>query len=168
VIDYSRNKRLYRFEKYLTDVGPDTPGAVPALVEAMQYRDIRFKLQAMRALLPLLDHVRGAEVIPVLTENLRSGDGHLLQETILALGRFGPEAAPAVPALVEQLHCQSTNTYEVPPAVIRVQAARALGEIGPAARRAIPDLIVLLQDKSSAVRKAAEQSLKKIADKRSG
>lgn len=163
IIDYSRNQRLYRFEKYLKSPVAGTADEIPALIEALQYRDVRFKLQATRALLRLPGHARAAELVPVLAANLNGHSGHLLQETILAISRFGPEAVAAVPALILQLNCRSTDTYEVPPAVIRFQAARALGEIGPGARAALPDLTELLQDPSAAVRDAAGLALRKIA-----
>jgi len=168
IIDYTRNQRLFRFEKFIKSLAPGSTQAIPALIEALHYRDTRFKRQATEALLPLLDHVSADEVVPVLIENLSGRSAHLQQLTILALGHFGPDAAPAVPALVEQLNCRSTSTYEVPPAVIRFQAARALGGIGPAARGAVPALTLALEDGSRAVREAARRALEKILGRDAG
>jgi HEAT repeat protein len=57
-----------------------------------------------------------------------------------AVCAFGPDAAPAVPALVEMLDDRS-QTY-------REQVANMLCAIGPAAKGAVPDLIKLLEAKS--------------------
>lgn len=166
VLDYTRNQRLSRFEKYMKTIDRNSIEAVPALIEALQYNDARFKEPATWALFPLLDHTRAEEVVPVLIANLQTRSAHLLQTTILALGHFGPKAKPAVPALIEQLKCQKTNTYEVTPNIIRFQAARALGNIGPAARDALPALKEALSDPSPAVRDSAKFALKQIKQER--
>jgi HEAT repeat protein len=52
---------------------------------------------------------------------------------IVALGRFGPEAAQAVPDLIDALHSSDHR--------VRAHAAEAIALIGPAAKAAVPDLI---------------------------
>ncbi len=168
VIDYTRNQRLFRFEKYLKSPLAGSPEAVPALVEALHYRDGRFREQAIRTLLPLLGHVRAAQVLPALIDNLQSRNASLRQLTILTLERLGPEASPAVPALIGQLQCINTNTYEVSPAILRAAAARALGAIGPVARDARPALNDALEDETEVVRKASRRALEQINGQHSG
>jgi hypothetical protein len=163
VLDYTRNHRIFRFEKYLQTLTPESEEAIPALLEAMAYRDSRFVRPATAALMTMKKNlIRPEEVVPVLQKNLQTNDAHLLQTTILALGSFGPRAESAVPDLIEQLKCRSTNTYEVSPNIIRFQAARALGNIGAAATEAIPALRIALTDPTPAVRSAAQEALRKI------
>jgi TolB-like protein/thioredoxin-like negative regulator of GroEL len=57
------------------------------------------------------------------------------QRAVLALGRFGPAAADAVPALIEALGDEESDW--------RWDAVAALGKIGPAAEAAIPALTAM-------------------------
>jgi HEAT repeat protein len=68
-----------------------------------------------------------------------------------ALGRIGPAAAPAVPALADAL----TD----PDQAVRLSAASALGWIGPAAAPAVPALIEVLADPDQRVRGIASGAL---------
>jgi tetratricopeptide (TPR) repeat protein len=69
------------------------------------------------------------------------------------LGRFGPAAVEAVPALISALADEEDN--------VKVQAAIALGKIGPAAEAAIPALTALKDSPSIGWR--AKKTLEKIA-----
>jgi len=71
-----------------------------------------------------------------------------------ALGKMGPEAKMAIPALTELLRDKDTE--------VRQAAAYALGAMGPEANTAIPALTELLKDEYEQVRKAAAEALKKI------
>lgn len=157
-------ERRFRFERHMKAVGPTSTGVISALLEAMTYDDVRFKAPATWKLIPLISEDAGQAraAIPILVANLRTEDAHFKQTTILALAAFGGEAHAAVPALVEQLGTQTTNTYEVTPFIIRMQAASALGRIGPSAREAIPALRRAIGDPHSAVRRAAEYALTRI------
>jgi HEAT repeat protein len=64
--------------------------------------------------------------------------------------------------LTEQLSCQATGTFEVPPAIIRFQAAEALGKIGPRATQALPALREALSDPAPAVQQAAARAIERI------
>jgi HEAT repeat protein len=76
----------------------------------------------------------------------------------LALSNFGKEAVEAVPALIQNLHYETTSD-------VREAAAIALGRLGPDARSAVPDLIGVLQnDNSVNVRSAAAEALGQIGD----
>lgn len=86
------------------------------------------------------------------TRALREGDGFARWRAALAIGAAGPEAADAVPALVEALDDEAEN--------VRWASAAALGKIGPAASRAVPALAGALGDRSDEVlRRHAAQAL---------
>ena len=70
------------------------------------------------------------------------------------LGKFGPQAAPAIPALKKALFAQQWLT--------RSHAAEALGKIGPSAKQAIPDLLKAITDEASCVHSSAKEALDKI------
>lgn len=166
VFDYTRNDRLFRFEKYIKTVGPKSYEQIPALIEAIGYRDYRFYEPATQALMRMKPAVNESakEAIPALVGHLHSCSYNTksLQTTIVAIAGFGPEASSAVPGLIEQLKCQHTNTYEVTPDIIRFQAARALGEIGEGVKEAVPALTGALNDPSGFVREAATHALRQI------
>ena len=67
-----------------------------------------------------------------------------------ALGRIGPTASPAVPALVEALSDERM--------IVRASAAMALGRIGQAAAPAVPALARVLRDEYSLVHRNAAES----------
>jgi RNA polymerase sigma factor (sigma-70 family) len=81
----------------------------------------------------------GRRAIPYLCRTLRAR-GNLPEKACAArgLGLFGPEAAAAVPDLIEALQDQDKW--------VRSAAASALGNIGPKARAAVPALIKRLND----------------------
>ena len=68
------------------------------------------------------------------------------------MGRIGPTAKEAVPALIIALEDESWR--------VRPRAAQALGEIGSAAKEAVPALITALKDRL--VRDSAVFALGKI------
>ncbi len=142
VLDMTRNERLFRFEKYIKDIGPQSTHAIPALIEASQYQDRRFRVPAVNALGRVLPRARNEAqaAIPVLVDIVDNGRFDDRQAAILTLGKLGPLAKEAVPSLVERLKEADD--------IIRYQAVRALGKIGPAARDAVPGLNALLQDPS--------------------
>jgi len=129
----------------------------------------------------------GPEAVPVLIELLQTEGrddwegGEVRRIAAEILGRFGPEARAAIPALVATLndpdpHLRSVaalalgeigpHTPEVCPALIgllktesRLSAVRALNRFGFEARAAVPSLIDLLQDSEPEVRWNAAQAL---------
>jgi HEAT repeat protein len=85
---------------------------------------------------------------------LKSDDPEVSRDAAIELGNKGPDAAPAVDALIEALS-RSEDT-------VRRHAAYALGKIGPAASDAIEDLEKLLDDDDLGTRVWAVQSLVRI------
>lgn len=71
-----------------------------------------------------------------------------------ALGRLGPEAAQAVPAIVRSLASQYSQ--------VRIAAAEVLERIGPAAAAAVPALTASLQHWNSDVREVVARCLAQI------
>ena len=124
-------------------------------------------------------------------EALKDKDQEVRYSAARALGKIGPKAEKAVPALVRAL--KDKNEYvrqwaasalgkigpkaeKAVPALtealkdrwpgIRAQdAAVALGKIGPAAEKAVPALTEALKDEKVYVRKAAKEALAKIQQK---
>ena len=71
-----------------------------------------------------------------------------------ALGKIGPAAKSAVPALIER-----ANDERSP---VREAAIQALGEIGLDARSAVPVLRAALKDKDATIRAAAVDALRRV------
>jgi HEAT repeat protein len=82
---------------------------------------------------------------------VRGTDPTAQAQGALGLGKLGPAAAPAVPALIDAL--------ESPALLVRQNAALALGDIGPDARAAVPSLTSSLADPEWQVRRAAAVAL---------
>jgi HEAT repeat protein len=78
----------------------------------------------------------------------------LTRAAAVVLGKIGPEAADAVPALLKQV-----NNEE---AVVRREVLFALGKIGPAAKDAVPAALACVDDPDAAVRYSAVYSLGRI------
>jgi HEAT repeat protein len=85
---------------------------------------------------------------------LRSDDPAVQAQGAYGLSRLGPEARPAVHALIAALKEKTT--------LVRERAALALGQIGPDARAAVPALAEVLRDPDHLVRKAAQEALPKL------
>ncbi len=101
------------------------------------------------------------EVVAALTAALSDPQMETRWYAIDALGRFGPNAASAVPAMVKSL--EST----VNDATVRRRGARSLGRIGPAAKAAAPVLAAALESDDLLYRIEAALALWRInRDKR--
>ncbi len=90
-----------------------------------------------------------------LVDTLIHGDLEERRHAVRTLGRLGPAAADAVPALIETLADEKTW--------MRNDAAIALGKIGPAAEAAIPALTAIQDD--DIVGFDAKKALKEITGK---
>ena len=97
--------------------------------------------------------------VAALTEVLRSGPPARRPSAASALGRFGPEAAQAITALVEMLRETSESSAD------ETAFADALGRIAPgtpSAQAAISALAAALKSKSAAKREAAAQAIERF------
>src|SRR5205807_10352469 len=105
------------------------PESLPHLLEQLQKAKTA---QEKRDLAHLLAHVEGQSklVVPILRDELREPQTAAQHAAAQALTLLGPDAAEAVPELVQLL----SNRYPG----MRALAARALGAIGRAARPAVP------------------------------
>jgi HEAT repeat protein len=70
------------------------------------------------------------------------------------LGKIGPEANAAVPALIEAFRDEDK--------FVRRIAAEALANIGPDAKAAVPALIETLKDVNEVIRSSAASALEKL------
>src|SRR5205085_1536283 len=81
-------------------------------------------------------------------------NGNVAEEAALALGAIGPDARPAVPALLRMLRAGG---------YLPAGAAYALGRIGRVDEAIVPALVKLLQHPVPDVREEAEIALRRIA-----
>jgi hypothetical protein len=96
--------------------------------------------------------------LPEVIDALLGYSGAARVTAAYALPRFGEEAVVAIPALIQNLHYETTSD-------VRKAAAFALGELGSGACDAVPDLLnVLHTDDSVNVRRSAAEALGKIGD----
>jgi HEAT repeat protein len=126
--DKDLNVRIYAID-CLAYIGSDAEASLPALIRSAQQTNIEIiQGSATRALGEI--HSRPELVLPVLMQNLAitnsaSGLDSIRRYSLLALGRFGPEAKVAVPAI---LPCLNDPDREV-----KRQAVLTLNEIDPQA-----------------------------------
>jgi len=110
----------------------------------------------------------GKPGVPPLVRELKRPEPYIRKLAAESLGRIGPEARKAVPALIEAL-ADNENGDEgyghVPPPSVCCVAAEALGKIGPDAEAALPAL-EKLRDGDFAAREAAAAAIAKIRGKR--
>ncbi len=97
---------------------------------------------------------RGPETMRALIAMLRAPRSDFRQPAVELVGRIGPEASAAAPAVALCLHSSDPG--------IRWASAEALGEIGPGALVAAMELRRALSDESELVRSAAARALSKI------
>lgn len=156
-------------------LGAMGPGAVPALIEALNSTDYDSSEAAAEALSNMGSEASPA--VPVLIKRLAGEHPDLF---IQALRKIGPEASSAIPHLAQlpDLYADeaaqalaNTGKASVPrlTAALRTQslrwrsaAAQALGQIGPEAHEAIPALLAALHDPRMAVRAHSAEALGKI------
>jgi HEAT repeat protein len=146
----------------LAALGPKGEAATPYLIEVIEQDESFSALKpgqksSLRGFaVDALSRVSPASIsVPVLLKALRreqdrkdvSVAGAILQ----TLGKIGPEAAPAIPALVETYN--AANEHE------RASAMLALGGIGPSAGVALPTILKATNDPFWGVRGTALESL---------
>src|SRR5262245_61803438 len=131
----------------LGEIRPDDPAVVAALVGRLDTDD---RADVIRPLSQFKSAARGA--VPQLCQIMATHpDEGVRWEAARTLGKIGPHAKSAVPALVKAMMD--------PAAKVREHAAEALGDIGPEAAVAVPDLVAVLDDPDGGVRRDAVRSL---------
>jgi HEAT repeat protein len=92
-----KDPQLYEASmKALEKIGFDSKDAIPALIEALKYEDLR--AYAADRLLNI-----GPEAVPELIRALEGEYGPIREYAAWILGKMGPEAEAAIPALTEAL-----------------------------------------------------------------
>lgn len=131
----------------LVDLDPDPKIARPLLKKAMDGASP----QALDAVMDVMAGL-GEKVVPRLIEAL--GAKEVRRRAAAILARIGPPAKAAVPALVDALGDESSET--------RNEVLFALGAIGPGAEAAVPAIAKALHDPDMNVRYAACYALSQI------
>jgi HEAT repeat protein len=129
------------------------------------------KREEAEAALSALTKIGKPAVQPLAKFLESSNDPQMVIQVAKALGGMGPDAAAAVPALIEKLKNPPKVPAKAPTELSRptILAAivEALGNIGPAARDAVPVIKNLLADKLLAKNKefraVATTAIKKIS-----
>lgn len=132
------------------------PRAVLVLAPFMGDPDFEVRSAAIDVLVKL-----GVETVPAMVRALADNNSLVRWNAASVLGRIGPAAKDAVPALVRVL--KDPHTVVTVGAKkghkVRELAAWALGKIGPEAKDAVPSLVQALGDDNSEVRKAVVGTL---------
>lgn len=131
--------------------GPSAAPLVAALRRRLIDEDAAVRLRAAEALWHITQDASLA--LPALCACL--GDDDLRWQAALVAGEIGPEAAPAVPALIEALKHEQVHR----PARFAASTSVALGKIGKAA---VPSLIEVLSDTRPHARLNAAAALGQI------
>jgi CubicO group peptidase (beta-lactamase class C family) len=95
-----------------------------------------------------------ASFVPTLASQLAEPDEALVQASLGALAKLGPQAAPALSALRTLLSLREPDA--------RWAALRVVAAIGPPAEGATADIEPLLRDESAAIRLAAAEAMRSI------
>jgi hypothetical protein len=133
----------------LGEIGAAAKSSTPALETALKDGEQQVRVKAALAIQKIDPQNRS--FVPVLVNEMRSGDGRLM----LQIGALGADAAWAVPTLIGLL------SHESPP--MRALAARTLGQIGPPATSAKTALHQATRDTNAAVQGAARAALSRVS-----
>ncbi len=136
----------------LARIGQGDPTSIAALASALRGKgDADYRWKAARALGHLGPLAQDA--VPTLLAEASDENGHVRQESIIAVGRIGgPAAVAGVPVLVRALEDRDPD--------VRRAAATALGRLQ--AREALPALRRHLTDPDENVRGAAQRALARL------
>ena len=133
-------------------IGPEAIAAVPALKEALQQTPKPGVMLPREAAIALGRIGEIEYLIRALQRKEANVSTYLASQ---GLGAAGPNAAPAIPILIEILNG--------PDAASQMYAAEALGAIGPASNPAVPRLRELTNSPLNFVRRSAGEALINIA-----
>ncbi len=141
----------------LAEIGPAGKPAVPALCKLLSSRTVSAHTAAST-----LGAIRDPAAIPFLVkavtegaENPRGCDEYKVANSAQALGRIGPAAAAAVPALVKVMQAEGVAAT----ATMCDRAATALGDIGVRTEPVLAALRNVAKTGAGDVKRAAQESL---------
>jgi HEAT repeat protein len=137
----------YEAAVVLGKIGPKASAAVPAMAALLIDKDDAYEYVWMTA--NALQKI-GPTAVPALVEVLKSRHKSARCLTAWALGKIGPQAKEAAPALLRLLDSKDDESRA---------AAEALGDIGPGAKEAIPALMRTLKSRDCSMASAAAQAL---------
>jgi HEAT repeat protein len=151
----------------LGQVGPPAKEAIPTLLALAKAAPVPNEQPGFRR--AVADAIARIETDPkeqvsLLTDLLKSEKdpaGRLA--LVQALGSIGPPAKPAIPTLLEVRKASPPTPKTLDPQGVRKAILEAIGKIDPEPKTYVPIVIDFLkQDRDSAVRTAAVQTLKQI------
>jgi HEAT repeat protein len=133
----------------LGDLGPAAEPALPALIEVARGSSLELRQTAVRALGDIGAKAEGLrpKLVLVFIAFLKEKDVELRTEAAFALGKMGPGAKEAVPALRETLQVRDVGDSKLA-RHIRLNILWTLEQMGPAAANAVPELIAVLDNAS--------------------
>jgi HEAT repeat protein len=134
--------------------------AVPQLIEAMEDRNSKVRLAAVRVTGLIGPEANTA--VPTLAKLVNDSNGEVRVEAVSALSIMGPNKKLAIPALIGALNDSNRGPKPGMTVYVKENAARVLGEIGPEARAAVSPLTKLLSDTNSYAREQAAIALWRI------
>jgi hypothetical protein len=139
----------------LADLGPTAAApAVPALEDLARSSD----LAASRAAVDALGRLKPPAALPYYVAALEADSLHDRMWAAAGLGKMGPSAKDAVPALAAVLSLDRGGRDYGP----RVEAMAALSSIGGEASAAVPALVGALGDRDPTLRRDAARLLGRI------
>ena len=151
------------FVHALGRIGKAAESAMPEVLEVLAKRDVRGRLDAVRAV-KWINGPSAKSAVPLLINELQGTNSPdafsttlqrvVREEAAETLGVIGADARPAIPALVSAL--------KDPEERVRANAVTALVRIEPANPQALPGLIEAMRDPSSRVRYVANAALLKV------
>ena len=140
--------------KALGDLGPAAAAGIPLLEEAARSSEVPVRQAAVDALRTL----KPPAALPLYVAALQEDSLHVRMWAAAGLGRMGPAAKDAVPALAAVLRLDRGGRDYGP----RVEALAALASIGREAGAAVPALVGTLTDRDSTMRRDAASLLGRI------
>jgi HEAT repeat protein len=132
----------------LPKVGANAEDAVPVLTALL---NSKHSVVAARALSEFKGQAKGAlpELVKLMTDTSQTTE--VRWNAARTIGKIGPDALSALPALIDMTRDAEPN--------VREHAAEAIGDIGPTATAGIPALVTVLNDDFVKVRRDAVRSL---------
>jgi HEAT repeat protein len=158
--DQDVNVRL-RALSALGAVGPTAESAAEAVAALLRDPNPPIRLEAAVAVAHIGSTTGREEALKLLLDSLHSrGPQPVSPRALDAVGRFGADAAPAIPALVKLINGRVPS--------IRAAAVEALGGIGKPAKEAVPALMSLLKSGDGLTKAHAAVALWQITGESKG